>query len=276
MQPENARSNNIELHVEEDKLAMPEFKALWTRINAKSVYVVDFDTNELIKKSIAALNSKLHVSKIYFQVVSGTMNQIKSKDDLISGASFVREESNQYGTHISASNNVKYDLVGKLVDETGLTRKAIVQILQGIQPAVFNQFKDNPEEFIIRAADLINDEKATAIIQHITYNALDEHYETYLINPTQLKEVSIMTTIKYAASGEQRKKLVNALSEVLECEYKYLKAPSYGYEVGLCVVNRAGDIEFPNDMTEEEVEAIEESRMPALNMRSPLGYVQHS
>ncbi len=276
MQPENARSNNIELHVEEDKLAMPEFKALWSRINAKSVYVVDFDTNELIKKSIAALNSKLHVSKIYFQVVSGTMNQIKSKDDLISGASFVREESNQYGTHISASNNVKYDLVGKLVDETGLTRKAIVQILQGIQPAVFNQFKDNPEEFIIRAADLINDEKATAIIQHITYNALDEHYETYLINPTQLKEVSIMTTIKYAASGEQRKKLVNALSEVLECESKHLKAPSYGYEVGLCVVNRAGDIEFPNDMTEEEVEAIEESRMPALNMRSPLGYVQHS
>ena len=167
MQPENARSNNIELHVEEDKLAMPEFKALWSRINAKSVYVVDFDTNELIKKSIAALNSKLHVSKIYFQVVSGTMNQIKSKDDLISGASFVREESNQYGTHISASNNVKYDLVGKLVDETGLTRKAIAQILQGIQPAVFNQFKDNPEEFIIRAADLINDEKATAIIQHM-------------------------------------------------------------------------------------------------------------
>ena len=85
-----------------------------------------------------------------------------------------------------------------------------------------------------------------------------------------------MTTIKYAASGEQRKKLVNALSEVLECESKYLKAPSYVYEVGLCVVNRAGDIEFPNDMTEEEVEAIEESRMPALNMRSPLGYVQHS
>ena len=65
-----------------------------------------------------------------------------------------------------------------------------------------------------------------------------------------------MTTIKYAASGEQRKKLVNALSEILECESKYLKAPSYGYEVGSCVVNRTGDIEFPDDMTEEEIEAI--------------------
>ena len=65
-----------------------------------------------------------------------------------------------------------------------------------------------------------------------------------------------MTTIKYAASGEQRKKLVNALSEILECESKCLKAPSYGYEVGSCVVNRTGDIEFPDDMTEEEIEAI--------------------
>lgn len=65
-----------------------------------------------------------------------------------------------------------------------------------------------------------------------------------------------MTTIKYAASGEQRKQLVNALSEVIGCESKYLKAPSYGYEVGSCVVNRTGDIEFPDDMTEEEIEAI--------------------
>ena len=65
-----------------------------------------------------------------------------------------------------------------------------------------------------------------------------------------------MTTIKYAASGEQRKKLVNALSEILEYESKYLKAPSYGYEIGSCIVNRAGDIEFPDDMTEEEIEAI--------------------
>lgn len=65
-----------------------------------------------------------------------------------------------------------------------------------------------------------------------------------------------MTTIKYAASGEQRKKLVNTLSEILGYESKYLKAPSYGYEVGSCIVNRAGDIEFPDDMTKEEIEAI--------------------
>jgi type III restriction enzyme len=176
MQPENARSNNVELQVDEEKLAMPEFKALWSKINAKSVYVVDFDTDELIKKSITSLDSKLRVSKIYFRVESGAMDNIKSKEELVSGASFVKEESASYGVTITANSNVKYDLIGKLVDETGLTRKAVIAILQGIQPHVFDQFKDNPEEFIVKAAALINDEKATAIIEHITYDVLDEHY----------------------------------------------------------------------------------------------------
>lgn len=176
MQPENARSNNVELQVDEEKLAMPEFKALWSKINAKSVYVVDFDTDELIRKSIASLDSKLRVSKIYFLVESSAMDNIKSKEELVSGASFVKEESASYGVTITANSNVKYDLIGKLVDETGLTRKAVIAILQGIQPHVFNQFKDNPEEFIVKAAVLINDEKATAIIEHITYDVLDERY----------------------------------------------------------------------------------------------------
>ena len=187
MQPENARSNNVELQVDEDKMAMPEFKALWSRINSKSVYVVDFDTDELIKKAIASLDSKLRVSKIYFKVETGAMDTINSKDALASGTSFVEEESASYGVTVTANSNVKYDLVGKLVDETGLTRKAIIAILQGIQPYVFNQFKDNPEEFILKAASLINDQKATAIIEHITYDVLDEHYGTDVFTDPTIK-----------------------------------------------------------------------------------------
>ncbi|MCM1124570.1 MAG: DEAD/DEAH box helicase family protein [Eubacterium sp.] len=176
MQPENARSNNVELQINEDKLAMPEFKALWSKINAKSVYVVDFDTDELVRKAVASLDAKLCVSKVYFRVETGAMDAIKSKDELLSGNSFVKEKSVSYGATITANSNVKYDLIGKLVDETGLTRKAVIAILQGIKPTVFNQFQDNPEEFIVKAAVLINNEKATAIIEHITYDVLDEHY----------------------------------------------------------------------------------------------------
>ncbi len=187
MQPENARSKNVELQVDEDKLAMPEFQALWSKINAKSVYIVDFDTEELIQKAIAALNSKLRVSKIHFQVEAGAMTAIKSKEELLSGASFVKEESASYGVTITANSNVKYDLIGKLVDETGLTRKALVAILKGIQPTVFSQFKDNPEEFIVKAAALINDEKATAVIEHITYDVLDDHYGTDVFTDPTIK-----------------------------------------------------------------------------------------
>lgn len=180
MQPENARSNNVELQVDEEKLAMPEFKALWSKINAKSVYIVDFDTDELVQKAIASLDAKLRVAKIFFKVESGAMEEIKSKEELEAGAAFVKEASVSYGTktRISVNSSVKYDLVGKLVEETKLTRKDVIAILRGIQKPVFDQFKDNPEEFIIKAAALINDEKATAIIQHITYDVLDDRYGT--------------------------------------------------------------------------------------------------
>ena len=189
MQPENARDKNVELQVDPEKLAMPEFKALWQKISPKSVYVVGFDTEELVEKAISSLNRNLRVSKIFFKVELGTMNEIQSKEALLEGTSFVKEKSGTYNTarRIHASNSVKYDLVGKLVAETGLTRKAVVEILTGIEKAVFEQFKDNPEEFIIKAADLINDEKATAIIQHITYNMLDERYDTDIFTEPTIK-----------------------------------------------------------------------------------------
>lgn len=187
MQPENARSNNVELVVDESKLAMPEFKALWSKINSKSVYVVDFDTDELVRKAIDSLDRKLRVSKIYFKVETGAMEQIRSKDELVSGESFVKEESESYGNITPSNSNVKYDLIGKLVDDTGLTRKAIIQILKGIKPTVFNQFKENPEEFIIKASALINDQKATSIIEHITYDVMDEKYGTDVFTDPTIK-----------------------------------------------------------------------------------------
>ena len=168
MQPENARDKNVELQVDPDKLAMPEFKALWKRISPKSVYVVDFDTEELVKKAITSLNQNLRVPKIFFKVETGAMDEIKSKDSLLDGSAFSKSKSSTYDSRkqIRTNSSVKYDLVGKLVGETGLTRKAVVAILTGIEKAVFEQFKFNPEEFIIKAAAFINDEKATAIIQH--------------------------------------------------------------------------------------------------------------
>lgn len=150
---------------------------------------VDFDTQELIQKAIRALNDNLNVSKIYFKVESGSMEEVRSKESLLEGSSFSKKRSETYSQdkQVRANSAVKYDLVGKLVDETGLTRRAVIAILTGIESAVFNQFRENPEEFILKAAALINDEKATAIIQHITYHALDDRYDTDVFTEPTLK-----------------------------------------------------------------------------------------
>ena len=189
MQPENARDKNVELQVDPEKLAMPEFKALWQRISPKSVYVVGFDTDELVRKSIDAINRKLFIPKVFFKVETGVMEEIKSKDELLEGGAFEKTRSSTYDNskRIRVNNSVKYDLVGKIVGETGLTRKAVVEILVGIEKSVFDQFAYNPEEFIIKASDLINDEKATAIVQHITYNMLDERYDAKIFTEPTIK-----------------------------------------------------------------------------------------
>lgn len=187
MMPEDARKNNIELRVDQNKLAMPEFKELWNKINSKSVYVVDFDSDELVRKAIAELNAKLRVAKIRITVQSGSMEKIDSKEQVASGDAMKLEKTKEYDAVASVSNSVTYDLVGKLVEATGLTRKDIVRILTGIEESVFEQFKYNPEEFIIKAGNLINEQKATAIIEHITYNMVDEKYDTDIFTEPTIK-----------------------------------------------------------------------------------------
>ena len=185
--PEDARKNNVELKVDDKKLAMPEFKALWEKINSKSVYVVDFETEELIQNAINTLNSKLRVQKIFYKIESGSMEGIDSKEALEKGEAMKKNESATETRAITANKSVKYDLVGKLVTETGLTRKDIVRIMTGIEPLVFQQYQFNPEEFILRSAQLINEQKATAIIEHITYHALDDHYGTEVFTEPTIK-----------------------------------------------------------------------------------------
>ena len=186
LKPEDARKNNIELHINEDNFSKPQFQALWAKINAKSAYTVSFDPAELISKSITALNDKLRVNKIFFNVESGSMSSIDA-DDLRAGESFVKEKATSYSVSATANSNVPYDLVGEIVDRTGLTRRDVIAILKGIEKHVFDKFKENPEEFISKASAIINDQKASVIIEHITYNVLDDRYGKEVFTDTTIR-----------------------------------------------------------------------------------------
>lgn len=184
---DNARSGNVEATLDRNKMESREFQALWAKINAKSAYMVKFNEDELVDKAIAALNRELRVSQIFIRVEGGALHDITSRENLLSGSAMNREESKTYTVEAAASASVKYDLIGKIVAETGLTRKAAADILSGMEKSVFDQFKNNPEEFIIRASGIINEQKATVIIQHITYDKLESSYDTTVFTEPTLK-----------------------------------------------------------------------------------------
>lgn len=237
MQPENARRYDVELRLDVEKLAMLEFKNLWEQINIRTAYAVDFDTEELVRKAIAALNLKLHVPKIFFRLEYGVMTEIRSKEELIEGTAFKKKESETYDEHpMPVNTSVKYDLIGKLVDETELTRKTIIHILTGMKETVFKQFQDNPEEFIIQAAEIINDEKAAVIIEHITYHILDDKYDTEILENAVIKgklDVNAMKTEKHVYDhvvydSENERRFVEELEASQEVAV-YVKLPRRFY-----------------------------------------------
>ena len=154
-----ARANNVELKFNDEKFNRKEFQELWKNINAKTAYVVNFETDELIQKAITKLDLHLHISKIFYTVSTGELDTIKSKEALQQGEGFKEKGTRNVVVSTSANANVKYDLIGKIVEETGLTRNSVVKIMTGIKKEVFDQFKYNPEEFILKAADLINEER---------------------------------------------------------------------------------------------------------------------
>lgn len=190
--PENARSKNVEVTIVDDKLRMKEFAALWERINSKSAYIVNFDSKELVEKSIVALNEKLKVKKIFYQIVSGEqVETIQDKKSVEYGESFFKKESETSLAVAEVNSQVKYDLIGEIAKSTNLTRKDIAAILQGIKATTFDQFRHNPEEFIIQSSKLIDEQKATVIVEHIEYHLLDDKYNTGIFTEPSLRRGTI-------------------------------------------------------------------------------------
>ncbi|MBN1167591.1 MAG: hypothetical protein JXA44_10750, partial [Methanospirillaceae archaeon] len=186
--PENAGSTQITPKIKSEKLDMKEFKSLWDKINKKTAYLVQFNSEELLKKSIASLNENLKVQNVAVTIEKGVqIGYIADKETLYMGEGFEKRSSESMRVDVHAHSGIKYDLIGKIGDATKLTRKDIARILKGIKPDVFSQFSNNPEDFIIKASRLINEQKATVIVEHIEYHLLKEEYDTKIFTEHGLK-----------------------------------------------------------------------------------------
>ncbi len=178
-----------------------EFQELWERINHKAVYQVDFDSNELIDNCIRVLDTSLNVTVMQYLVESGNQVIGLEVEQLEAGTGFKVSETKVEHSALSAGSTVKYDLLGEIAEKTQLTRRTCAAILTGIHPGTFAKFKQNPEQFITEAARLINEQKATTIVEHLSYDRLDNRYDSSIFTENQ-------TAQDLSKAGDKLKKSV--------------------------------------------------------------------
>lgn len=186
VKPEDGRKPKL-AKFQKDNFAKKEFQELWKRINRRTYYQVNFDTSDLVKKSVKAVDDLLKVTEIRIVVEGGSMEKIRDKESLEAGVAMTQGNIRTIHLTEAVGKGVTYDLIGQLVSATGLTRKTIVEILKGIKPATFCMFKMNPEEFIIKTARIINDCKALAVIQCIKYEKLNDEFSTDIFTENALR-----------------------------------------------------------------------------------------
>lgn len=157
------------------------FKRLWAEINPRYVYTVHYDSEELISKAIGAINQNLRVTQLKYVVTTGEQGQ----DDM--GFTGKQSTRTQQMREVSTSN-VPYDLVGEIAKGATLTRRTVVHILQGIHRQQLYLFRNNPEEFIRNVVKLIKEQKATMIVEHITYNKTENQYDTSIFTREKTRQ----------------------------------------------------------------------------------------
>jgi type III restriction enzyme len=178
-----------------------EFQELWGRINHKAVYQVEFDSAELASKCVTAMDTHLNVAAMQYVIQAGTQRESLDADDLAAGVGFDASTTSTQTETVSAGSQVKYDLLGEITEKTQLTRRTAAAILGRINANTFGKFRLNPEQFITEAARLINEQKATVIVEHLAYDALEDRFDSAIFTENQSAK-------DFSKAGEKLKKHV--------------------------------------------------------------------
>jgi len=202
----DGNKSKIEANNINENFYKKEFQTLWNYINHKYAYTVEFNSAELVKKAVTAIDAELYVSELKYITELGVQKKELERYDVETGDSF---QTTRTRTQVlrTASSNIRYDLVGKIAQGAMLTRKTATEILKRIAPSKFIMFRNNPEEFIIKVSRYINEQKATMIVDGITYDKTDGTYES-----------NIFTAEKGVASIDKAVKAARHITPWVVCD----------------------------------------------------------
>ena len=227
-----------------DNAKKKEWLELWNKINHKYAYTVSFNSDELIEKSINHINSHLQVSELAYRRTIGGQELKDSLD-------FKERETKTEIVRTGVVTRVKYDLLGQVAKGTMLTRRTVAAILGKISTIKFNMYRANPEEFISSVIRLINEQKATMIVEHIQYNKVEGEYSMDIFTEEKHKDLDkayaaeksiqeYVFTDGYAADGQSvERRLAQDLDKATEVVV-YAKLPK-GFHIPTPVGNYSPD-----------------------------------
>lgn len=247
----DGHDTKIQENLLNDNFYKKEFQTLWNYINHKYAYTVEFDSEELIRKAITHIDEKMFVAKLQYTVTTGEQGRDWDSEQLKSGAAFVAEKSQTYTLQRAEGSLVKYDLIGKIAEGAKLTRRTVARILQGIKPYTFAMFQNNPEEFITKAIRLINEQKATMIVEQITYNRTEGTYDSAIFTAEKNTDFArayrakksiqdYVFTDGYAKDGQSRERVFVQDLDLAEEVCVYAKLPK-GFSIPTPVGNYSPD-----------------------------------
>ena len=218
-----------------DNYFKAEFQTLWGYINHQYAYTVDFDSEELIRKAIEHINDKLFVARLQYTVTSGQQMVDMDEHSVERGDSFKGEKARTETLELAESSQIKYDLVGKIAEDAVLTRRTAARILAGLSHERFAMFRVNPEEFITKVVKLIKEQKATMIVEQISYNQTNGTYDSAIFTAERNSDFSKALRVEkhiqnyvftdgYAKNGmSNERKFVDNLEKAAEvCVYAKL------------------------------------------------------
>lgn len=246
---DNGQTTKIQENALNENYYKREFQTLWNYINHKWSYTVHFDSDELIKKAVKHINDNLFVTQLQYTVTRGVQGKNWSAQTVNSGNGFTPEKRHTYTLERGETSQVKYDLIGKIGTGTHLTRKTVAKILQKISSSKFEMYRGNPEEFISRVSHLINEQKATMIVDHITYNKTDGTYDSEIFTAEKNKDFSKAYKAKknvqeyVFADGSAEKSVERKFAEDMDTDDKvvvYAKLPR-SFQIPTPVGNYAPD-----------------------------------
>ena len=196
-----------------DKFNDPRFQKIWNEINHKYVYTVHYDSEELIKNVIEKVRTDLTVTKLQYVKVVG---------DQQDAVTFGNTKSTTRELTEVCTSTVAYDLVGDVARGAKLTRRSVVKILQGMGVKA-ELFKNNPEEFIRNLVKIIREQKATMIVDHITYNRTKSQYDSNIFVPERKLNINKVV--------ESQKHITPYVAYDSDCERDFAKALESATEV---------------------------------------------